>query len=702
MNIPDILQKDTSLANDDYALLTELKLRAENGTHRERELYTCAKDFLRSIHPDVLDCKFIDSIYDYTHTNKTELFVLELLGKERLTHNSNNFLPCKDLFLVCISIRIKKMTKDLLVYLQKSNPKLFLKTDIWNNFILLCNRHNRKFNNTNTSFSLSSQPFIFVEDLLLLVDSSFSYLQNHWENESDSLNVDLEVSEDKFIKISSYCNKPHDYYLMVNFVERYKQILSTIYSKTENCENCYKLQYNVFPIDKTIRYNTEKYIIKPDLHITLNQINILKLLAGVNLYKDRYACLRELYQNSIDACRRRLCTKNNPIEKGTIIFGIQDVEGKGKYLYCYDNGVGMNEHVIENYLLRIGKSYYKSDEFLYERQNMREVFSPVSQFGIGIISCFMIGKSIDIITKSTLPGSNFIRFCIGDVIGNIYYNKEVSEEDKRRIHNGGTIVRVLLKDEYESVLHAKKFSNIGFMQKLMTFPYKYGNYKPYTQEELKEWENHIFTLLSSFICRPPENIDVFVESEVESKDTKFPRQPYSLKEGDLGITYTDIKVFESYYCRFGAKENIRNHCVTYCMQLIKVGGICFYPIVSLPINNIRREDSQSTYIFKNLHIFNTVGNKILAVDGIFVKNLDTNLSLFGMLDYTGDDIPKLSVDRRSVISYPEDNDVKLQIIEETFKKELSQLIKRHIKEYRLENNYETLNLIKMIGEEIGL
>lgn len=701
MNNTELFQdKKPNILQDDYILLHELKKRAEKGTHRERDLLLLANDYLKLICSD--NVGNTDFIYESAYTNRAELFIAELLGKERLSTDSRVSISTRELFLLCTSIRIRFGNKQVYELIKSNNQKFANKTDLWNDFVFICNRKLyddclEKDNLLDISESRS-----FVLDLLTIVDEAFSFLDKSWVCESDKDNVDIEVVDGSSIQFSAFCNDPNDFYLMMNHIRDFKQTLSILYSKTENRKQCYKLQYNVLPTDKTVNYDVERYIIKPDLKITLNQINILNLLAGVNLYKDSYACLRELYQNSLDACRRRLCAKKNNIDRGTIIFGMKVIDGKGTYLYCHDNGVGMDEHVIENYLLRIGNSFYKSDEFQRERQQMINEFTPVSQFGIGIISCFMLGTSIEIITKSVKPDSDCLYFCIGDVQGNIFYSRDISEEDRTLVTNGGTVVRILLKEEFASVLHTHSFYNIGFMQKLMTFPYKYANYKPYSQDKLQEWENHLFTLISSFVCRPPENIDVFVALEKDLPFIKFPRQPYVLKEGELGITPTDIDVFEKYYSRFGAKEHIRNSCHTYYLDVIKVGGICFYPIVTLPIENIRIKDAQSTYVFRNIHIFNTVGNKIMTVDGIFVNVENSSLSSFGLLDYTGDDMPKLSVDRRRVVSYPSNHDIKMQKIQMIFKQKLRQLVAKHIKDYHLEKDKDTLYVIKLIGEEIGI
>lgn len=55
-----------------------------------------------------------------------------------------------------------------------------------------------------------------------------------------------------------------------------------------------------------------------------------------------------------------------------------------------DNGIGMDEHKIKNYLLRVGRSYYRSAEFEAEKLEYGggagQEFTPISRFGIGLPS----------------------------------------------------------------------------------------------------------------------------------------------------------------------------------------------------------------------------------------------------------------------------------------------------------------------------
>ena len=54
----------------------------------------------------------------------------------------------------------------------------------------------------------------------------------------------------------------------------------------------------------------------------------------------------------------------------------------------------MDEYIVRNYLAVAGVSYYQSDEF----KNLGLAMDPISRFGIGILSCFMVAQRIEIET----------------------------------------------------------------------------------------------------------------------------------------------------------------------------------------------------------------------------------------------------------------------------------------------------------------
>ena len=49
--------------------------------------------------------------------------------------------------------------------------------------------------------------------------------------------------------------------------------------------------------------------------------------------------------------------------------------------------LGMNQHIIDNYYTNVGCSYYSSREFSELMVSFKSSFTPISRFGIGILSC---------------------------------------------------------------------------------------------------------------------------------------------------------------------------------------------------------------------------------------------------------------------------------------------------------------------------
>lgn len=69
------------------------------------------------------------------------------------------------------------------------------------------------------------------------------------------------------------------------------------------------------------------------------------------------------------------------------------------YLRVSDNGIGMNQHIIDNYYTNVGCSYYSSREFNELMVSFESSFTPISRFGIGILSCFMVCDSMEVTTR---------------------------------------------------------------------------------------------------------------------------------------------------------------------------------------------------------------------------------------------------------------------------------------------------------------
>ncbi|MFT3796177.1 ATP-binding protein [Flavobacterium sp.] len=145
--------------------------------------------------------------------------------------------------------------------------------------------------------------------------------------------------------------------------------------------------------------NQPKYIYR-DTHFTLSKTQVVELLMGTKLYGDPQVALRELIQNSIDACLLRLAQENKWQKPYTPEITVKYYDLKGEaILEVTDNGTGMDQHIIDNYYSKVGSSFYKSDEFYSLKAETNGNFIPTSRFGIGILSCFMVADTLIVDTK---------------------------------------------------------------------------------------------------------------------------------------------------------------------------------------------------------------------------------------------------------------------------------------------------------------
>jgi len=165
-----------------------------------------------------------------------------------------------------------------------------------------------------------------------------------------------------------------------------------------------------------------------DWSFRLDQQEIIQLLMGESLYGDPSLCIRELLQNALDALELRDlrhqmknlgATPAEPVDSEQTVPGSYLKNGKQvplevhlswgeedglKFVRVEDNGVGMTKEVVERYFTNIGKSYYRNPNFRGEQAEMRRhglILTPISTFGIGVLSCFMVADRIEV---QTCPG----------------------------------------------------------------------------------------------------------------------------------------------------------------------------------------------------------------------------------------------------------------------------------------------------------
>lgn len=154
--------------------------------------------------------------------------------------------------------------------------------------------------------------------------------------------------------------------------------------------------------EKDILTNEPLYIYK-DTSFELSKNQVIDLLMGTKLYDDTKAAMRELIQNSIDAClvSEALC-KELEFDYSPQIHIRYYTEDGQSFLEVEDNGIGMNQQIIDNYYSKVGSSYYKSKDFYELKAKTNIKHEPISRFGIGILSCFMVSDTIEVETRKLL------------------------------------------------------------------------------------------------------------------------------------------------------------------------------------------------------------------------------------------------------------------------------------------------------------
>lgn len=170
---------------------------------------------------------------------------------------------------------------------------------------------------------------------------------------------------------------------------------------------------NKMPIQYNLLFDSSPQIhIKPigftfsEYKMSLDYHAISQLLMGEKIYGSKSLGLREIIQNSLDACRVR-----QEIEKLNYQFGDDIYEPKIKIILdsiqnvvtIRDYGMGMSMDIIKKHFLNIGVSYYNSTDF-----QLRDLsYKPIGNYGIGFLSCFMLSDNVKVVTRDYKGKSKF-------------------------------------------------------------------------------------------------------------------------------------------------------------------------------------------------------------------------------------------------------------------------------------------------------
>lgn len=310
---------------------------------------------------------------------------------------------------------------------KKQYLRIFEQTDL-NKLKEKCDEIFDTIQNKKTKYYLAfSMIGIFITDIYLML----RYYVGSFYNRYIKYKVNIKLDETEFHQnvpvqkimihsdadrrsafIDLRCNSATAHKLAVLFVKEFELIISKFedYFKTVGLKLYYltpKIEKNNIP-NAIDNYNFEAYI--PTL---------IPLLTGDNIYAKKEVFARELIQNSIDAIAVRASTDHNFDQ--TIYITLGQSQGQ-KFFRIKDFGTGMDRFKIERYFTSIGRSFYSGDEY----RDLEIDYKPISNFGIGFLSAFMICREIDVKTKYYQDEKKGLKLHIPNYDGCFFIEKDDS------------------------------------------------------------------------------------------------------------------------------------------------------------------------------------------------------------------------------------------------------------------------------------
>ena len=175
--------------------------------------------------------------------------------------------------------------------------------------------------------------------------------------------------------------------------------------------------------------------------INLHLPGILQLLSE-HLYSDPKVALRELIQNAHDSCQRRLVENPDPGYKPRIDIMLDPAN---HWFIIQDNGSGLTREEIQTYLATVGRGYTAELRDRLQFGGRKEALELIGQFGLGLLSAFIVADEIEMVTRSYQAGATAWRWVSA---GEVTYRMAPAERE-----SPGSIFKLRLKRAGEFLLN---------------------------------------------------------------------------------------------------------------------------------------------------------------------------------------------------------------------------------------------------------
>lgn len=285
----------------------------------------------------------------------------------------------------------------------------------------ICVAHNEEFewiklhlsnNKVLGKYSINPQYIAILLRLadLLDVDSSRApdYLYNliapngksddEWKQHFIITNSNKIIDSDNGIKYIEFYGETEDAKIHRKLLNYFDFIKKELECATDFLYETTNEKYHLNISTNIRNHITPKNFEFSNFKLSLDYKSITNLLMGENIYNNKRCGLREIIQNSIDACKLMKEEARNLDEykyrdyHPEITIVIDEVR---KTASIYDNGIGMSFDIIKKYFLNVGVSYYNSNDCKYRGYS----YIPIGNYGIGFLSCFMLSNNVQIRSK---------------------------------------------------------------------------------------------------------------------------------------------------------------------------------------------------------------------------------------------------------------------------------------------------------------
>lgn len=391
-----------------------------------------------------------------------------------------------------------------------------------------------------------------------------------------------------------------------------------------------------------------------------NAKKILELLAGTELYGNPLMAIRELLQNAFDAVKVQIGYKGleekytNPEDFEALKdrFNVElslEKEGEDYWLICKDDGVGMDKEIIKKCFLVGGAA--RRRELLELERKCNEIgydLELTGQFGIGVMSYFMIADKIIIQTqKSRQSGSteNGWEFEINGL-------SDFGELRKWNKNTSGSILRLRIRKEHIETITSETKLMTFFEENLVRIPCDMSYYHLNNQKiELKSgWcKNEEFfksLVYDEFLSRmnvSTKKDQFFHESEVAEAKEEY---------ATLTKMIEHLKAKLVFECFEGALDNGYGYFRIHIPIFQNTGGdafVCFFEdkvnSEAIYVKSIGRNigflpsQAYATISWKGMNTFNSL---YLESDPYYLRKVD---NCFIELDIINNSLFQISASR---------------------------------------------------------